>query len=1404
MPTLKETYGTSGALSLKDRYGAGQPSLKEQYGASPPDMAAPRLEANQPALDIPGPQIPQQPADVTGVDPSFAFADRSPRAPLTIGQGSQDVVQEGGFPSFQPVRKLREFADDALTGLGRFGRTVESGTEQAITAVDEFFGTPVPEFVPVGNELARVLEVDAGRRLITTDKGTVPMTTAQIKFHKNDALGQLVGETGRTAGRYGLGAAGFIGSLPKFADPEELVPDLQPGESAALEVLKQEASGLGEMLAALPIGTQAAISRQLFPGKDPSEPLSPFNPLNALTGAAKVLTGFQDIDQQRFRELTAAGQIAPELPLFAGQLLAGGAKGARNLGRRTGLVAKAPASLGVALRRGAAIDAIREQAKTELIRSEQIQQIGRRPQLEETPIQKDIRLGTTSRGGLSARESAKAFRTPTEAPPRVPADLPDARVKQGLAEQPAQPVARQRPVAPVTEPTKAPVPKVPVEKPVTKPPVPTPEQAAKIVRPGNILKTGGAVAATYAGYDALTTDERRSLALLGIPLASLIRNPKAFLRAKKSKKLPLAEVAAEQAVQSLRKVDISGLKAYHERISAPGGLRPGIKATPEDIRFVKREAAKSLGIELKELPDGRLQAPAGWGKRLSKAMELEHTRLKMQSARDAGIAIRLTKGGKPVPNVRRSGVAVDVNFAEYKGFKDVEPGMFGGTKDITRMIQEMDGSLSAEQKVGFSGQAGPAEQNILWRTRDLVKARSDFMAEQTVVLKKIVGDISKENEVVLTDLLKEMSNRSSYADPAKLIKQARFKSLTDDPAMIKRAQELRRWYDTMRVRQNEMRELRGQKSIGRIESYSPETLQRLTVWEKVYGLRHDIKDVMGAAQLPDYIVPETAFNPHALAREGGIPKWMQERNARVLSERYATAAANDMFHTEIIQNNKAFADQFEAMGFNKNANFLRDYTSEIYGGIKSKGDRWINARPTIRKALAHYRKARALATFPLNLAWNAVVQPSSGVLTVARYGIKNSFKGMVDWATNPSLRREIQKNAYSYRVKNERTSRITHQDIYSGNVSRVTVKRNKLETAVDWANFVTDMTERHLTGWSIASALEKGKQIGLKDQALWEYASDGGAKTQSMYNQADLPGILRNEMVRTVAPFQTFSFELFNTMRELRGSTGMSLGTWKQRSGFVLRLLAGATAVNYMGQNLTGREPWEAKSFIPFWEILAEPIKAAVMGKEYRGGGRTPISPVAAGVDLGRGINSYMRTGNTTKLRKASLRHLPGLLGIPAGVQASRMVDGIIATAKGGEFTSLERMKFPVSGSKEQIRAILTGPYSTDAGQAYLDNPRESNLKDFVVNGVRRKIEYVQAFGEKEGAETLRKRDLTKARNMLRSGRFTEATKLVREWNAVYDNTELQIPDIGELYIEVQKAEAAQERKLLKKLGKGK
>jgi len=681
------------------------------------------------------------------------------------------------------------------------------------------------------------------------------------------------------------------------------------------------------------------------------------------------------------------------------------------------------------------------------------------------------------------------------------------------------------------------------------------------------------------------------------------------------------------------------------------------------------------------------------------------------TAYEEGVALRMTKGGKISVAVRKAGTYVPVEFAEYTKYKDISP-VFGGGQDITRAVQQMDGSLSVKEKIREKGQAGQLEQNVLWPTREMSLQKLDWLKEKTAKLRSILN-IKKgsEKDRKINLVLEKIASQDRDVPIEKTLSDKILLSMASQEE-IKQAIALREFYDNLIDEQNIARRIRGQEEIPYRRKYSPHILRDATIWERLMMKGKKAEDVFGSkADLPDYIRPNKPFNPREMAREGGIPYEQRITSARELAEIYLVTATKDIFNTSIIQNNKAFIQQLEAMGFKKSANYLADWTSEAYAGITPRLDRVIGLPAKAKKSALWFNRLRNMAVFPLNFAWNFVTQPSSLALTIGRYGAKNTFQGFVDWL-DPSIREQMAKDYYSYVVKAAKEGKITKQDAQNLIGSDVKLKLTTGEIIENIGGFMTNQIEKILTGTSIRAAYIQGKNKGLTGEALKNYASDGGAKTQSMYNDEDKPAILRNLTVKTAAPFQTFAYEVANTFREWAGRTGTPPDSKLHTLWTVARFLAAATVFSMIAKKLANKEVWSWKRPpIPFAEFWLTPI-IRIFSKEYIGGSSSGLtSPAETAQRVAKGIDDVLEKGNWRKLRNELLKYGPGMLGIPGGVQISRTVDAIIAYSQGGIKDRSGRMLFEMKDPQDLAKALFSGVWSTEGGQEYIEKHQGKKRK---------------------------------------------------------------------------------------------
>ena len=344
------------------------------------------------------------------------------------------------------------------------------------------------------------------------------------------------------------------------------------------------------------------------------------------------------------------------------------------------------------------------------------------------------------------------------------------------------------------------------------------------------------------------------------------------------------------------------------------------------------------------------------------------------------------------------------------------------------------------------------------------------------------------------------------------------------------------------------------------------------------------------------------------------------------------------------------------------------------------------------------------------------IQTSSAGLTYLRYGNKSSLYGL-KYFTDRKFNQAIKSNTYSHIIKSRWGGRVAYQDVQSSLMRSKKLQTTRIERAENFLNIFTNEIESGLTGHAIAAAYRDGKvRLGLEGRALWEYASEGGAKTQSMYNYGDLPGLLRAKEVGAVAPFQTFAFEVFNTIRELNvigirritGKTGIyetasaksAIGkaTVSRRLRMLARWTAAIVITNAVAEAAIGRKPWIASSFVPFLSYI-------LRGDSPRG-----PAPIQYKDDFMRGAKNLIQYGDWRQLRKWVIRY-----HVPAGVQLERTIEGIEAIAEGGivkDVTGKVVLEIP---KKEYPAALLKGPWKTPTAIKKMRKKEKKTLRTIKV-----------------------------------------------------------------------------------------
>ncbi|MFH2034004.1 MAG: hypothetical protein ABIJ26_04800, partial [Candidatus Margulisiibacteriota bacterium] len=682
----------------------------------------------------------------------------------------------------------------------------------------------------------------------------------------------------------------------------------------------------------------------------------------------------------------------------------------------------------------------------------------------------------------------------------------------------------------------------------------------------------------------------------------------------------------------------------------------------------------------------------------------------LQKDPDTGKLIATIKdsAGKEKPAVRKSG------FHTLKEFQDA----IQGYKDIGKLSYEWTDPLRLMQEMDQGKIAGPVQKQIMWPIHATTEARYLWMDQWKAKAAGVVDNFkirsSKKAKAVgdVIEAVKDWNDTNEnilkIPDVASALRKIGGKNRLD---IIEATRQIAKLLEGMRSDINAARKIRGQKEIGEIKGYRPH-VREANIWSR-WGLE-DLKpaEIMDTPGLPDFVRPNQVWFKHALTRKGLLKKYALERNMVKLLGDYIESAGKDIFNTNIIQHMKIHAAVMRDAKMPHAAYAIDRLAAEAFAGTShwiTRGARRVVPEGVLR-TISGIRRNLTRAVFPLNFGWNLFVQTTSGALTVARYGATNSLKGL-QYFTSRSMNQAVKQNAYSHLTKTRWGGNIIYQDMARSIARTRRLHASKMDRVDQFLDFFTSTIESALTGHAIVSAYHHGKGLGLKGRALWEYASEGGAKTQSMYNHADVPGLLKSRLVGSIVPFQTFAFEIMNTVRELNvigvrrvvGKTGLyetmsansatGRALISKRLGMIGRWTAAIIVTNAVADAAIHRKPWKLSSFIPFLGyILNGSPMAPVVGE--RGQLSVPSSYVG---DFYAGVKAVLEYEDWRKLRRWALRY-----HARAGIQLERVIEGIEVNAENGWVTDVSGKKLFQVPKEEREKMLFTGPWATSAGQEHL------------------------------------------------------------------------------------------------------
>jgi hypothetical protein len=538
---------------------------------------------------------------------------------------------------------------------------------------------------------------------------------------------------------------------------------------------------------------------------------------------------------------------------------------------------------------------------------------------------------------------------------------------------------------------------------------------------------------------------------------------------------------------------------------------------------------------------------------------------------------------------------------------------------------------------------------------------------------------------------------------------------------------LNRWLDNINI----VRKKLGLDPINKRDNYITQIMDESF-------LHKILPDVSLGEASHKFVKAGKKFNPRELARTQDLAFDERVQGLTELLQRYIGVAADELFLNPQIRNVRMMARHLEENNLRKAALWLNEYVDEAYLGKHAPSDA-LFAKSRGGRALIHGSKAfkgfMGRTVFPANFAWNLGTQTSSAALIAARYPLRDIRVAIGRLATDVgSGKKWINelKRTYSYQTK-IKGGTARHQDLSQFADTLAKIEKSGLDKFDEkFASAFTNATEAQLSLISNAVAWTYFERLGFTGRALRELASEGAAKTQSMYTHLERPGFLRGHVWTAFNPFQTFSFTMANTFfREAFINEGL-------RSMPVRNFVRGMSAIaatNMVMSEITGRSPYSISAWVPYYGTIVEPtfvaiadmrpedaldyLTSKIAGVPYEpppgspGLRGTRGLPAPAGLvkDVLGGVRDISEHGDWRRFIRTTARYAPGTFGVPGGVAYSRLADAGVAMSRDWEQRSVRGdVSFTIEDPMDKFFSFFVGPWGTRPGMEYL---RDRRVQDF-------------------------------------------------------------------------------------------
>lgn len=563
------------------------------------------------------------------------------------------------------------------------------------------------------------------------------------------------------------------------------------------------------------------------------------------------------------------------------------------------------------------------------------------------------------------------------------------------------------------------------------------------------------------------------------------------------------------------------------------------------------------------------------------------------------------------------------------------------------------------------------------------------------------------------------------------------------PKFIATAKELRPILKAMLERVNQVRATFGRDPIKGVQNYMHH-FRNVSAWNRIIETSPELIASKTTGEGGKILVQDLILSPNKLTnilkkRMGNIRD--KELNAFEIIARYTDSATKEIYIHPAIDLMKGAVNGLEAGGSKIAANHWATFIKKNMMGIGNEG--LLRGFPRTRAAFGLIRQARARAALAFNIPFNLFRQTASLALTFGRAttglnpgsGIKNTFNGFLDNMLNRSAPKDVLnalglkgnikskdliQRATSVRIKGGKGLTVGTQNVTDQLTSRI--YRDRLDRVSDVADAITSSIEMQMQSGSVMAGYRAGAKMGYVGKELDIFANMVAQRSQSSYSKIQRPEFLNSEIVKALFPFQTFSVEMLNSIRNLTGRTGLSL-PGRVRIGQGLSAMTGIFFFNRINELVSGKNLTTPGSAVPVigkgiidpslasisraldkrfgFEIEDEAFPTSITSflglqdtNSFFQRSQSSAAPLADIQRVSDTLTKWSNTGDPSDFAAFAGNYALSLGGVPGTVQFNRFIDTMTMLIKedGDLVDSKGRFKFKFEEPLDILNSFVTGP----------------------------------------------------------------------------------------------------------------